>query len=201
MSGYDGGMAGSRKDVRLRLQNAALELYAEHGFDRTTAAEVATLAGVTERTYFRHFSDKREVLFDGEEALQRSLASAVADAPEMAPMPMLLHAFLSVATMFESDRAIQVRRHHVVSATPALRERGIVKLAHLTEVIATALEERNVPQSLALLAATCGMGVLSRVRVEWLEGAPDDYATLLAHAFADLDLLFQGQSLADPWSE
>src|SRR5690242_1585176 len=116
-------MAGSRKDVRLRLQNAALELYAQHGFDRTTAAEVAARAGVTERTYFRHFTDKREVLFDGEEALQRSLADAVANAPELPPIPTLLHAFLSVTTLFENDRTLQVRRHHVVAATPALRER------------------------------------------------------------------------------
>jgi AcrR family transcriptional regulator len=184
-------MAGSRKDVRLRLQNAALELYTQHGFDRTTAAEVAARAGVTERTYFRHFNDKREVLFDGEEALQRSLADAVANAPELPPIPTLRHAFLSLATLFESDRALKMRRHHVVAATPALRERGIVKLAHLTEAITTALEGRNVPPPLAFLAATCGMGVLNRVRLEWLQGSPRSYATLLADAFADLDLLLE----------
>ena len=78
-------MAGSRKGVRQRLQHAALELYGERGFDRTTAADIAALAGVTERTYFRHFPDKREVLFDGAAALAASLADAVLNAPAGLP--------------------------------------------------------------------------------------------------------------------
>ena len=103
---YAEGMAGSRKDVRLRLQRAALELYAERGFDRTTAADIAALAGVTERTYFRHFPDKREVLFGGEAPLQAALAEAVLAAPAgLPPLPALLAAFLSVVPMFEEDRA------------------------------------------------------------------------------------------------
>lgn len=98
-------MAGSRKDVRLRLQRAALELYAERGFDRTTAADIAALAGVTVRTYFRHFPDKREVLFDGEAALQAALADAVSNArADLPPLPALLEAFLSAVPMFERDR-------------------------------------------------------------------------------------------------
>ena len=64
-----------------RLQEAALALYAEHGFDQTTAAEIAERAGVTERTFFRHFADKREVLFGGSAELKERLVSAVAGAP------------------------------------------------------------------------------------------------------------------------
>src|ERR1700678_2062171 len=95
---YAGVMAGSRKDVRLRLQRAALELYAEHGYGRTTAADIAALAGVTERTYFRHFPDKREVLFDGDAELRSALAAAVAGAPAgLSPLPALLEAFRSAA--------------------------------------------------------------------------------------------------------
>jgi AcrR family transcriptional regulator len=182
-------MTGSRTNVRLRLQAAALELYTERGFDRTTAAEIAARAGLTERTYFRHFADKREVLFDGEAALQTALVDAVADAPESAPLPMLLHAFLAVVPLFEADRALKQRRHRVVAATPALRERSVVKLAHLTEAIAGALEKRDVPRPVASLAATCGMGVLSRVRQEWLAGTPLGYPALLTDAFQDLNLL------------
>ena len=191
-------MAGSRKDVRLRLQNAALALYDERGFDRTTAAEVASLAGVTERTYFRHFPDKREVLFDGEAALQTSMIEAVAAAPELEPLAVLHHAFLSLVPQFESDRAPQQRRHRVISATPELRERGSMKLARLTEVVAGALERREVPPPLAFLAAACGIGVLSRVRHEWLAGSPHSYPVLLADAFADLDLLVDGGVAKDP---
>jgi AcrR family transcriptional regulator len=184
-------VAGSRKDVRPRLQRAALELFSERGFDRTTAAEIAALANVTERTYFRHFPDKREVLFDGEAAMQRSLADAVANTPAgLAPLPILLEAFLSVVPMFESDRELKERRHRVISATPELQERELTKLAHLTDAITIALEHRDVPPHIASLAATCGIAVLTRVRLEWLAGDTRDYPTLLAGAFADLASLF-----------
>jgi len=182
-------MAGSRKGVRQRLQNAALGLYAERGFEQTTAAEVAALAGVTERTYFRHFPDKREVLFDGEAEMQASIVEAVASAPDLPPLPMLLHAFLSVVPRFESDRALKQRRHRVISATPELREREAMKMTHLTDAIANTLQARDTPWRLASLAATCGVGALIRVRLEWLEGAPGNYSILLTDAFGDLQQL------------
>lgn len=184
-------MAGSRKDVRERLRNAALELYSDRGFDRTTTAEVATRAGVTERTYFRHFPDKREVIFDGEAALQASFACAVAEAPDLAPMELLHHAFLSLALRAEGDRDLQARQHRVIASAPELQERGAMKAAHLADVVADALEQRGTPRSLASLAASCGIAALTRARREWLSGSPRSFAALLAEAFDDLDLLFQ----------
>jgi AcrR family transcriptional regulator len=183
-------MAGSRKDVRLRLQRAALELYAERGFDRTTAADIAARAGVTERTYFRHFPDKREVLFEGEAALRAALVDAVSGAPaSLPPLPALREAFLSVAVMFERDRADKELRHRIISSTPELQERELMKSAHLTEAITEALERRAAPPGLASLAAVCGTAALNRARLQWLAGSPRDYATLLTDAFADLGLL------------
>ena len=190
MSWYAGGMAGSRKDVRLRLQRAALELYAEHGFDRTTAADIAALAGVTERTYFRHFPDKREVLFDGEAAMRTSLVDAVSNAPTgLPPLPTLREAFLSAVPMFERDRADKELRHRIISSTPELQERGLLKVARLTDAITEALEQRAAPEGLASLAATCGTAVLTRVRLQWLAGSQSDYATLLTDAFTELESL------------
>ncbi len=183
-------MAGSRKDVRLRLQRAAVELYAEHGFDRTTAADIAALAGVTERTYFRHFPDKREVLFDGEAAMQTALVDAVSSAPAgLPPLPALLAAFLSVVAMFERDRAVKELRHRIISSTPELQERELMKMAHLTDAITEALEKRAAPPGLASLAAACGTAVLTRARLQWLAGSQSGYAALLADAFAELGLL------------
>lgn len=182
-------MAGSRKNVRLRLRTAALELYADRGFDRTTTAEVAALAGVTERTYFRHFADKREVIFDGEVALQASFAGAVADAPDLAPMEVLRHAFSSLASRAEGDRDLQARQHRVIAAAPQLRERAAIKAAHLEEAVTAALEQRGTPEPMASLAASCGLAVLSRARREWLAGSPRSFAALLAEAFDDLDQL------------
>ena len=177
--------------MRLRLRTAALELYAERGFDRTTTAEVATLAGVTERTYFRHFPDKREVIFDGEAALQAAMTGAVAGAPDLSPLGVLRHAFLSLASSVEDDRDLQARQHRVITATPELRERAATKAAHLTEAVTDALERRGTPRPLASLAAACGIEVLSRARHEWLEGSSRSFAALLAGAFDDLDLLLR----------
>jgi AcrR family transcriptional regulator len=190
MLGYAEAMAGSRKDVRLRLQRAALELYSERGFDRTTAADIAALAGVTERTYFRHFPDKREVLFGGEAPLQAALIQAVLTAPAgLPPLPALLAAFLSVTPLFEEDRAGKVLRHRIISSTPELQERELIKLAHLTEAITQALAQRAVPPGQAALAAGCGTAVLRRARLQWLEGSQRDYPTLLTDAFTELGLL------------
>jgi len=187
---YADGMAGSRKDVRLRLQRAALELYAERGFDRTTAADVAALAGVTERTYFRHFPDKREVLFEGEDTLRAALAEAVLDAPAaLPPLPALQEALASLVPMFECDRAAKELRHRIISSTPELREREQMKLAGLADALTGALVKRGAPPGLASLAAACGTAVLTRARLQWLEGSERDYAALLTQAFTELGSL------------
>ena len=81
---YDRGMTRWEPDARGRLEQAALELYGERGFEQTTVAEIAKRAGLTERTFFRHFADKREVLFGGAGALQELLVSTVASAPDSA---------------------------------------------------------------------------------------------------------------------
>jgi AcrR family transcriptional regulator len=183
-------MAGSRKDVRLRLQRAALELYAERGFDRTTAADIAALAGVTERTYFRHFPDKREVLFDWEAEARAALVDAVSSVPAgLPPLPALREAFVSVASIFERDRPGKELRHRIVSSTPELQEREFLKLGRLTDALTEVLEKRGAPPGLASLAAACGTAALTRARLQWLAGSQRDYATLLTDAFAELGLL------------
>lgn len=176
--------------MRLRLQRAALELYAERGFDRTTAADIAARAGVTERTYFRHFPDKREVLFDQEVQLRAALTDAVERAPSgLPPLPAMREGFLSVASLFERDRADKQLRHQIISSTPELQERELMKLASLTSALTEALQQRAAPPGLASLAAACGTAVLTRARLQWLAGSERDYATLLSDAFAELGLV------------
>src|ERR1700690_3375554 len=102
--------------ARLRLQQAALELYGERGYDETTTAEIAARAGVTERTYFRHFADKREVLFGGEAPLRDALAQALAGLPaSVAPLEAVLQALRSLVPVLEDDRALSELRHRVIS--------------------------------------------------------------------------------------
>src|SRR3954454_23851391 len=118
------GVPRSGAEARRRLQQAALELYRERGFDRTTTAEIAARAGVNERTFFRHFADKREGLFDGEAALRAELVQSVAEAPGgLPPLDVLLGAFRKAGRILEDNRPFSEPRLAVIAATPALRER------------------------------------------------------------------------------
>src|SRR5258708_23636222 len=109
-------MPRSREKVRRRLQQAALELYGERGYELTTAAEIAAKAGVTERTFFRHFADKREVLFDGDTLLGDALNSSVRDAPaKLGPWDTLFRAFQSAEHLFIENRAFAEPRHRLIA--------------------------------------------------------------------------------------
>ena len=163
-------MANPEGDARLRLQQAAVELFRERGYDRTTAAEIAARAGVTERTFFRHFSDKREVLFDGQAVLVTALTASIANAPsELKPLATLFRAFRSVLQLLEENRPFSKPRQEVISATPALQERELAKMAALSDALAVALKARNVPELQAVLAARTGMAAFAHATISWLE--------------------------------
>jgi AcrR family transcriptional regulator len=135
---------------RARLCEAALELYREHGYDGTAAAQIAARAGVTGRTYFRHFADKREVLFDGEAELAAILAAAVAAAPAgLAPLPVLVRAFAAAVPLPVLNRPVAEQRAQVIAVTPALQERAYAKTAALTDALANALADRGIACRLA----------------------------------------------------
>ncbi len=134
-------------DARGRLAKAAMELYAEQGFEQTTVAEIASRAGLTERTFFRHFADKREVLFYGMERLRDLLARAVADAPASASaMDAVSAAFEAAGAMFEENPDRVRLRDAIVSAHPELRERELIKLAAFAATVSGALRDRGIPE-------------------------------------------------------
>ena len=163
----------SLDDVRARLQQTALELFRERGYDRTTAAEIATRVGVTERTFFRYFPDKRETLFGGEAALRLALTQAVADAPDgLGPLDMLFHAFRAVVPLLTANRSFAQPRQAVVASTPALHERELAKHEALADALAGALGARGVGERQALLAARTGMAAFTHATIAWL-GAPE----------------------------
>ena len=127
-------------DSRGRLERAALELYGERGFENTTVAEIAARAGVTERTFFRHYSDKREVLFWGAGALQELLVNAVADAPAAGTAHRAVAAALeSAGAVLQQRREYARQRQTVIAANAELRERELIKLASLAAAIAGTL--------------------------------------------------------------
>ena len=162
-----------KEDARARLQRSALALFRERGYDRTTAAEIAARAGVTERTFFRHFADKREVLFDGQAVLKAALAASIADAPDVfAPLDMLFRAFRSTVPALEANRPFSEPRKEVIAATPALRERELAKMAALIDALAAALKGRGVGDLRAVLAAQIGMAAYVEATMAWL-GDPE----------------------------
>ena len=157
-------------DVRTRLRGAALELFRERGYDRTTATEIAARAGVTERTFFRYFADKREVLFDGEARVRAALTTSIADAPaDLEPLDTLFRAFRAFQPMLEANWSYSKPRHEIISATPALQERELTKLAALTSALAVALQARGVTEIRAALAARIGMAAFTQVTLSWLD--------------------------------
>ena len=180
-------MPRSGQEARQRLQRAALELYREHGFERTTTAEIARRAGVTERTFFHHFPDKREVLFGGEELLRGLLVSAVRAVPDELPtFGVLLSALQSLEEVMEEGRSYSQPRHELVVATPALREREAAKLASLADTLADVLQERGVPRQQAVLAGHAAMAAFNVAVVAWYEGPSEGLGVRLASAFEDL---------------
>ncbi len=157
-------------DSRTRLRQAALELFSERGYDRTTAAAIATRAGVTERTFFRYFPDKREVLFDGEARVRTALTTSIAEAPVgKGPMDMLFEAFRAFEPMLVGNLAYSKPRQAVIAVTPALHERELAKIAALTDALADALKARGVPKLAADLAARIGVTVFVQATLAWLE--------------------------------
>ncbi len=183
-------MARQEGDARLRLQQAAVELFGERGYDRTTAAEIAARAGVTERTFFRHFPDKREVLFDGEAILREALTASIGNAPDaLGPLDTLFRAFRSVRQLLEDNRPFSRPRHEVISGTPALHERELAKMAALADALALALKARGVAELQAILAARAGMAAFVHATISWLENAETDLGTRLDVAERELKAL------------
>lgn len=180
-------MARNGEDAHRRLQQAALELFRERGFDQTTAAEIAARAGVTERTYFRHFSDKRDIIFDGENRLTSLLVEAITGAPsQLSPMAVLRRAFDTLADMFEMNRSFAEPRRAVIAATPALREREMSKQAELIAAAAEALAKRGADARTARLAAQLGAVTFNHALSTWAEDPTSSLITHLDSAFKQM---------------
>ena len=170
---YRRGMGRWAPDARGRLARAAIELFLERGYDDTTVADIATRADLTERTFFRHYADKREVLFGGQEALVDAFLTAIAAAPAVASPMELVGEALEASGTFFADRLEFARvRQAVIDANPALQERELIKLASFADAIATALVGRGVGATAAGLAAEIGMAVFRTAFARWLEAPP-----------------------------
>ncbi len=188
---YDGRMTRWEPNARGRLEQAALELYGERGFEQTTVAEIAKRAGLTERTFFRYFADKREVLFGGAGVLEEILVGAVADAPDSAPpIEVVALAIDSVGALLQERREYARRRQAVIVANAELRERELIKLASLAVILAEALRRRGVPDPAASLSAEAGIAVFRVAFERWVEPSEQRALTaLMRESLSELQAL------------
>lgn len=157
-------------DSRGRLEQAALALFTERGFDDTTVAEIAERAGLTERTFFRHFSDKREVLFAGGDEFQELVVNAIATAPDaLAPIDAVAQGLDAAATLLQERRAFARQRQAIIAANAELRERELIKLASLSAAIADTLRRRGMADPAASLTAEVAIAVFRIAFGRWVE--------------------------------
>jgi AcrR family transcriptional regulator len=188
------GMSRWEPNARGRLEEAALELYSQRGFDETTVAEIAQRAGLTERTYFRYFADKREVLFGGEDTLDAIFTRAVAEAAEsVSPIDAVAEGLAAVAEIFRGGQDHARRRQAVIAANPALQERELIKLSRLAAATADALRRRGVTEPAASLTAEAGIAVFKVAFERWI-GAPDgrQLSTVIGESLDELKAVAGG---------
>jgi AcrR family transcriptional regulator len=183
-------MARWKPGSRGRLHEAALELYAKRGFENTTVAEIAKHAGLTERTFFRHFADKREVLFAAADALRETLGSTVATAPaSLTPLAAVAAGIEAYAAELP-DRETARQRQTIIAANPELRERDLTKYATLSATLAEALRTRGLADPAATLTAEVGIAVFRVAFARWIDDPNDrDLPELIRESFDELGAL------------
>jgi AcrR family transcriptional regulator len=182
-------------NARGRLLKAAVELYGERGFEATTVAEIATRAGLTERTFFRHFADKREVVFGGMAPLEEVLVAAVAGAPDGAtPIDAAIAGIEVIAATIQEGAEFPRLRAKIVATSAELQERELVKLAALASSIARELRARGVAESAPSLTAEAAIAVFRVAFDRWVNDAGDQaLPRLIRESLADLQAVTAGR--------
>jgi AcrR family transcriptional regulator len=178
-----------------RLERAALELYANGGFEQTTVAEIAKRAGLTERTFFRYFGDKREVLFAGADRLQTLLVDEVTGAPSsVTPIGAVTAALEVAARLLQDNREFAQQRRNAISTNNELQERELIKLATLALAMAASLRARGVKEPTASLTAEAGIAIFKVAFERWTdESNEQEFATLIRDSLGELRVLTADQ--------
>ncbi|WP_103337134.1 TetR family transcriptional regulator [Amycolatopsis sp. CA-126428] len=173
-----------------RLREAALNLYLERGFDQTMVNDIAARAGVTARTFFRHFADKREVLFDAAAEVEKKSLAALEGAPATtSALDLVAAALEAVADIVGRDREIARIRRTVIMANADLRERELIKHAQMTAVLADGLRRRGIGDAEVELAAETGSAVYRVAFRRWVDDGDLDLCEALDQSFARLRTL------------
>ncbi|WP_410599001.1 TetR/AcrR family transcriptional regulator [Amycolatopsis sp. lyj-90] len=172
-------------DAQGRLERAALELFENQGFERTSVAQIADAAGLKERSFYRYFPDKREVLFAGNELEARLVAQVEATDPGLTPFEAVLTALRTAEEIFR-PREFLLRRVRVIAANPALVERDLIKLADIADALAQALERRGVESGKARFIIDVVLAIHRRAVARWLAEPAASLSQLITQAADEL---------------
>jgi AcrR family transcriptional regulator len=195
-------MSRWKPDAQGRLIKAAIELFDEQGYDATTVTEIAERAGLTKRTFFRHFTDKREVLFSGSGELERIWLEALTATPtDASPLAAVMAGFDPIAEMFEERFPFARLRAAIITANPELQERELIKLQRLAGSIKAALLDRGVSPGAAILAAQTGVTVFHVAFARWVaQDDPAAFRSLIEQSLDELREVITAQPAASPVS-
>jgi AcrR family transcriptional regulator len=171
-----------------------MELYVERGFEQATVAEIAARAGLTERTFFRHFADKREVLFAGAGQLQDFLVSTLASSSDsVAPIDAVAAALEAAGALLQERRDYARQRQAIIAANAELQERELIKLAALATALAGTLRRRGVADPAASLAAEAGIAVFRIAFERWVtEACQRDLPLVIRESLDELKAVTAG---------
>jgi AcrR family transcriptional regulator len=180
-------MARWEPDARGHLQQAAMTLFVERGYAEVTVADIAERAGLTKRSFFNHFADKREILFADAEAFERTITDHLADIdPGMGPLDAALvaltHGGMSLASYGQSAPA----RRDLIAAATELQERNLIKMASLTQALTDGLIARGAAARAASFTAQAAITVFSVAYENWIDRPDADFSALMDHARDDL---------------
>ena len=185
---YSEGMARWESNAQQRLQLAAGALFQERGYDKVTVADIAERAGLTKRSFFNHFADKREVLFAGAAAFEAAvLENLAATDPNLDPVAAAVEALARAGirdlTQYGDYAAA---RRELIASSADLRERDLIKTASLEAAISDGLRERATPGRTATFAAKAAVAVFTTAYDDWTHDATADFTTLMRQALSDL---------------
>jgi AcrR family transcriptional regulator len=178
-------------DSKGRLAQAALVLYGEQGFDKTTVAEIAERAGLTERTFFRHFTDKKEVLFAGAQGLHDLFVTSVLEAPASAtPLDAVTVALEAAGRRFNPNREFSMHRQRIIDGSAELQERELIKLASLATALADALRQRGATDPTAGLLGEVAIAIFKISFERWVSPSETrDLTTLMRDSLDQLRVI------------
>jgi AcrR family transcriptional regulator len=180
-------MVRGKSDAPARLQEAAMALFAERGYDEVTVTEIAGRAGMTKRSFFNHFADKPEVMFASADALQARVLAALTEADgDRGPLDTAVHAFTQAAAAVEDYPELARARRAIIGSSPDLQERDLAKMAALTTAVAGALAGRGVPRRDAVFVAQAATTVFTTAVDEWASDPGRGLAASIQAALRDL---------------